>query len=127
MVWGGVGGGAYAFVLEGYILWDEGTRLITIKGNLSVYYFGNAVALSCDRAFIGARVRYDKGVNSGLEYIVYRLNGVWQEESNIVPVNGESGIWFGHDVNISGDTTIIRYPWDDDMGYISGSIYVLLR
>ena len=28
---------------------------------------------------------------------------------------------------LSGETTIIRSPWDDDMGYISGSVYNLLR
>ena len=52
------------------------------------------------------------------------MNGLWQEEAKIVPVNGESDDWFGHDVDLSGDKTIIRYPWDDKMGYSSGSIYV---
>ena len=30
------GEGAYACVLAGYVPWDEGTRLITRKGNISV-------------------------------------------------------------------------------------------
>ena len=55
------------------------------------------------------------------------MNGVCQEEAKIVPVNGESYDWFGHDVDLSGYKTIIRYHWDDDIGYISGSIYVLFR
>ena len=117
--------GAYAFVLEGYGLW--GTRIITRRENISVYYFGNAVSLSDYRDFIGDHVSDEKGVNSGLDYIFHRVNGVYQEEAKIVPVNGESGDWFGNDVDLSGDKNIIGYPWDDDMGYISGSIYVLFR
>ena len=100
-----------------------GTRLITRKGNISVYYFGNAVSLSGDRDFIGDHVSDEKGFNNGLEYIFHRVNGVCQEEAKNVPVNGESDDWFGHDVDLSGDKKIIGYPWDDDMGYISGSIY----
>ena len=101
--------------------------IITRKGNLSVYCFGNSVALSGDRSFIGVHVSDEKGVNSGLEYIFHRVNGLWQEESKIVPINVESDDWFGNDVDLSGDKTIIRYPWDDDMGYSSGSIYVLFK
>ena len=51
--------------------------IITRKGNLSVYCFGNSVALSGERALIGVHVSDEKGVNSGLEYIFHRENGLW--------------------------------------------------
>ena len=59
--------------------------------------------MSGDRDFIGDHVSDETGVNSGLDYIFHRVNGVCQEEAKIVPVNGESDDWFGHDVDLSGD------------------------
>ena len=55
------------------------------------------------------------------------MNGVWQEESKLVPTDGESFDHFGYDVAISGDTAIIGSPLDDDMGLDSGSVYFFVR
>ena len=56
-----MGGGVYSFVLAGDILWDEGTRLITINAITSDYYSGCAVALSGDTALIGGPGSPEKG------------------------------------------------------------------
>ena len=47
-------GAAYIFVLAGDGSWDEGTRIIPINGIASGDWFGLSVALSGDRALIGA-------------------------------------------------------------------------
>ena len=49
------------------------------------------------------------------------------EESKLLPTDGASVYIFGHDVDISGDTAIIRSPHYDDMGSYSGSVYVFIR
>ena len=54
-------------------------RLVPINGIASSDWFGFSVALSGDRALIGARYSDEKGINSGAAYIFHRMNGVWQE------------------------------------------------
>ena len=62
-----------------------------------------------------------------MAYIFRRVNEVWQEEAKLVPTDGIIDDWFGHDVDLSEYTAIIGPPLDDDMGYISGSVYILFR
>ena len=55
------------------------------------------------------------------------MNEVWQEESKLVPSDGESYSHFGYDVALSGDTAIISSPYDGEIGTVGGSVYVLIR
>ena len=115
------------FFFAGNGLWDEGTRLIPINGIAPGDWFGRSVALSGDRYLIGSPYSDEKGVVSGAAYILHRMNGVWQEESKLVPADGASEYYFGYDVAISGDTAIIGFPSDDDMGTDSGYVYFFFR
>ena len=76
------------------------------------------------RALVGGYYSGEKGNGSDSAYISCRMNGMWQEESNITPTVGEIKYHFGNDVAISGDTDIIGSPHDVDMGLCSGSVYV---
>ena len=116
-------GAVYAFVLAGDGSWDEGMRLIPRNGIVSKELFGSAVALSGDRALIGAHGSEEKGRDSGVAYIFQRVNGEWKEEAKLVPVDGNCGYYFGLDVALSGDTAIIGSPF----GSYSGSVYVFVR
>ena len=120
-------GCAYMFVLSGDGSWDEGAGLIIRNGIASGDRFGWSVALSGDRALIGADESDEKGNDSGAAYIFHRVNGVRKEEAKLVPADGASNYWFGYDVALSGDTAIIGSPLDDDMGFNSGSVYVFGR
>ena len=139
----GGSGAAYVFVLAGDGSWDEGTRLIPRNVTVSGDEFGRSVALSGDRALIGARWRDEKGDKS-VAYIFHRMNGVWQEEAKLVPTGGagygaSQEYSAGYDVAISGDTAFIGSPFDDDTncptgpydyddyGSRSGSVYVFIR
>ena len=115
------------FVLAGDGSWDEGTRLIPRNGIAPGDYFGYAVALSGDRALIGAHFSDESGDDSGAAYIFHRMNGVWQEEAKLVPADGASYYAFGYDVSLSGDTAIIGSPQDNEIGSESGSVYVFVR
>ena len=125
-------GAAYVFVLAEDGSWDEGTRLIPRNGTFSGYEFGWLVSLSGDSALIGSRYE-------SVAYIFHRMNGVWQEEAQLVPTNGEASYYSqpSFDWAISGDTAMIGSPHDDDMnctspdddvcGSRSGSVYVFIR
>ena len=115
------------FVLAGDGSWDKGTRLILINGIASDDWFGKSVALSGDMALIGAPYSDEKGNDSGAAYIFHRMNGLWKEESKLVPTYGASNDYFGDDVALSGYTAIIGSPYDDDVGFNSGSVYVFVR
>ena len=58
-------GDAYEFVLAGYGLWDEGMRPVPRNGIATEYELDWSVALSSDRALIGADERDEKGDGSG--------------------------------------------------------------
>ena len=116
------------FVLAGDRSWDKGTKLVPRNGISSGDLFGRSVALSGDRSIIGAVGSDEKGkISSGEAYIFQRVNGVRQEESKLVPTNGEIDDWFGYDVALSGDTAIIGSPGDGDMVPDSKSVYVFFR
>ena len=117
-------GATYAFFLAGDGLWDKGTKLG--YGISSGDFFGYTLALSGDSTLIGAYGRDEKGVNSGAVYILHRVNGVCQEEAKLVTADGTICIEFGWDVALSGYTSIIGSPNDDNMGSCSGSVYVFI-
>ena len=90
-------------------------------------YFGKAAALSGERALIGTDESDEMGDGSGVAYIFHRVDGVWQEESKLVPTDEASYDEFGRDVDLSGYTDIIGSPFDSDMGNYSGSVYFFFR
>ena len=49
------------------------------------------------------------------------------EEAKLVPADGGSGDWLGYDVDLSGVTDIIGYPFDNAMGIDNGYVYVFFR
>ena len=116
------------FILAGNGLWDKGTKLVPRNGIASGDWFDQSVSLFGYRALIGAVGSDEKGKrSSGAAFIFHRVNGVWQEESKLVLINGEINYWFGYDVALSRDTAIIGSLGDGDMGPDSGSVYVFFR
>ena len=55
------------------------------------------------------------------------MNGVWQEEANLVPADGSRYNYFGYDVDLSGDTDINGPPLDCSMSSYSGCVYDFVR
>ena len=115
------------FVLSGYGSWDEGIKLIQRNGTASEDFLGDVVALYGDRDLVGGHFIYERGDASWVAYIFHRVNGVWKEEANLVPADGVSGGWLVYDVDISGVTDIIGYPFNNYMGIDNGYVYVFFR
>ena len=53
--------------------------------------------------------------------------GVEGEEAKLVPADGASDDWLVYDVDLSGVTDIIGYPFNNDMGIDNRYVYVFFR
>ncbi len=105
----------------------EAAKLLASDG--SVFdYFGHSVAISGDRAVIGAWRDGDNGLDSGSAYVFERDGaGNWSEVAKLLASDGAGGKNFGWSVAISGDRAVIGARHDDDHGQGSGSAYVFER
>ena len=89
--------------------------------------FGKSVSVSGDIALVGADKDDINGTDSGSAYAFVRNNGVWTEESKLIPGDGALEDGFGYSVSVSGDTALVGAYMDDHSGVDSGSVYVFVR
>jgi len=101
---------------------EEEMKIIASDGE-SNENFGNSVAISGNRAIVGARRDNVNGSNSGSAYI-YHWDGFDWGEYKLIPDDGNFLDYFGHSVAISGDKAIVGAYGDDDNGSYSGSAYL---
>ena len=110
-------------------LWGQIAKL-TASDGVANDAFGFSVAISDDTVVVGARNANELGVQSGSAYIFSRNQGganAWGQVTELVPVGGAAGDFFGHAVAISGDTVVVGARFDDDQGTNSGSAYIFSR
>ncbi len=81
---------------------------------------GYAVALSGDRALVGAAA----GDASGAAYVFRQSAFGWTEEAKLVPADAAPGDYFGVSVALSGDRALIGGYHHDDQ---RGAAYVFVR
>jgi 6-phosphogluconolactonase (cycloisomerase 2 family) len=115
-------GSAYIFEQESGV-WKQVAKLTASDGAVSDY-FGSSVAISGDRAIVGAYGDDDKGASSGSAYIFEEESGVWKQVAKLTASDGAVSDYFGSSVAISGDRAIVGAYGDDDKGYESGSAYI---
>lgn len=84
--------------------------------------FGWAVAVSGNRALVGAYLDDDNGDASGAAYIFDVTTG--QQLHKLLPLDGAAGDWFGYSVDISGSLALIGARNSDGNGFDSGSAYL---
>ena len=116
-------GAAYVFVRDG-TLWSQQAYL---KASNPGYqdYFGWSVAVAGDTAVIGAEREGSKarGVNgdqlddtafaAGAAYVFMRSGGNWSQQAYLKASNADAGDFFGHSVDVFGDTVIVGAPSED--------------
>jgi MYXO-CTERM domain-containing protein len=103
-------GSVYAFAWDG-AEWIQEQRIVPSDGG---YYdqFGRSVALSGDRALIGA-ARYDiadPNANEGAAYVFVRNGSVWTEVQTLTASDGAADDHFGTSVALSNDRALIGAP-----------------
>jgi predicted amidohydrolase len=115
-------GSTYVFVRAGGV-WTEDAELWPSDAEVDDD-FGSDLALDGNTAVIGAPYDDDNGSYSGSAYVFTRSGGMWTEHAKLVPTDGSSSDFFGKNVAIDGNTTVIGAYHDDDNGHDSGSAYV---
>ncbi len=99
-------GAAYVFTLnEGS--WTEQAKLLPddgVEGDL----FGVRVGISTNTVVASSVYDDDVALDSGSAYVFTRSEGIWSQQSKLVPTVG-SGIrdWFGYSIAVSNDTAIV--------------------
>jgi hypothetical protein len=122
---GNQSGSAYLFDRNqgGANNWGEVKKLAASDAAFD-YVFGVSVALSGDRAIVGAN---GESSSTGAAYSFERnLGGAnnWGEVNKLTASDRAQAERFGSSVAVSGDTAIVGAPFDDDNGFHSGSAYV---
>jgi hypothetical protein len=87
--------------------------------------FGASVAVSGNRAVVGAPEDDDAGSSSGAAYVFAHDGSSWHQQQRLTASDAESGDDYGFAVAISGDTIVVGAPRDDTAaGSRAGSAYV---
>ena len=124
-------GSAYLFQRDhgGPGAWGKVAK-ITPEESASGDHFGFSVAIDEDSVVVGAEGSDDNDSDSGSAYVFRRDHGgpdFWGQVARITPTDAEAYDHFGRSVSLSGDTTIVGAPGDDDDGDWSGSAYIFQR
>lgn len=106
-------------------LWQIQATLVAETG-AAFDEFGGAVAISGDRAIVGAVESYPLvgGSHLGAAYIFVRSGATWDQEAKLVPSDGVPFAYFGFQVAIDGNTAVVGAPSGGDQ---SGEAYVFVR
>lgn len=119
---GGQSGSAYIFEFDG-ASWTQTAKLLADDGGVDDQ-FGSSVAISRDRAIVGATLwdspQFD---NVGAAY-VYELDGTeWGQSDQITADNGRAGDSFGYAAALEDGIALITSPLANTPGTDSGAIY----
>lgn len=120
---GAESGAAYVYQRSGDDEWTEVTKLTAGDGAANDC-FGLCVSGSGDTIVAGAEYHYAGATEAGAAYVFGRSAGVWTQVAKLTAPDAASYDHFGHCVAVDGATILVGSPWDDDLGYASGSAYV---
>ncbi len=85
--------------------------------------FGDAVALTGDRALVGARFADLGGSDEGAAYVFKQADGGWNEVAKLTAPEPADRDQFGHAVALTGTMALIGAPRFDHPGRDSGAVW----
>lgn len=115
-------GAAYVFV-RGVSGWDLENKLAaddTSEGD----NFGWRLALADDFLVVGAPFHDGFADNAGAAYVFRRINGLWEQSSQLLAPDGSAGDVFGYSVSIDNGWVAVGAPGSDSAGASAGSVYL---
>lgn len=120
-------GSAYIFERTG-ATWSQAQKL-TADDGATGDSFGAALALSGDRALVGAYGHdSSSGSNQGSAYVFRRNGTTWSQEQTLVASDAAPSDNFGASVALAGDTALVGAPQDDvGTNTYQGSAYVFVH
>jgi hypothetical protein len=125
--YGAGAGSAFVYQRDGDS-WKRITKLLTEEpGKYNM--FGFSVAIDGDTILVGAIADQEpNGRESGSAYVFKRDQATWNQQTKLVPDDGDKDDKFGHTVSLSGETALIGAKTDEDPnGHRSGAAYVFER
>jgi hypothetical protein len=124
---GAAGGAALVFARGSNGQWELEQRLGPSIGAAGDS-FGISVALSGDRAIVGASTASFADIFSGAAYVFIRSGaGTWTEEALLTAADARAFDDFGFSVAIEGDRVLVGSPGADLEGLTVGAVYVFER
>ena len=119
-------GAAYVFVRSAGS-WTQQAEL-TAADSVAGDHFGISVAVSGERALVGALYHGAPGMlNAGAAYVYGLSAGSWTQQSKLTARNGVAGDLFGLSVALSGGTALVGAPYRPAGGMASGAAYVFVE
>ncbi len=115
-------GAAYLFEFNGSG-WSQTQRLEPLDAS-AADFFGEAVALSGQRALIGSNFDDDLGPTSGSAYVFESTGGDFVQVAKLLAADGSAGDSFGFSVALDGDCAIVGAWLEDDPFFDAGAAYV---
>ena len=119
-------GSAYVFTRSSNT-WTQQAQLNAADG-AAYDDFGWSVALSGDRAVVGAD-GHNVGANTeqGAAYVFARSGSTWSQQAQLTAADGAASDWFGSGVAIWSDSVVVSAPADDVGANVDqGSAYVFV-
>jgi hypothetical protein len=105
-------GAAYAFGCLGAAVWTQQAQVQA--GGDTGDALGTSVAVSGERAIVGAPFADPDGINDqGVAYIFRRTGATWTQEASLRANDGAAGDQFGASVAIDGDRALVGAPFKD--------------
>ncbi len=115
-------GAAYIMQFNGSV-WHVVEKLTASDGDGDADY-GISVAISGNRAIVGASGDTHDGKRTGAAYIYAYDGSSWHEMQKIIAEDGRIKDWFGCSVGIYGDDAVIGAWANDENGEDAGAAYV---
>ena len=105
------GGSAFVFVRQPSG-WVQSAKL-TASDAADDAYFGTAVALSGDRALVGAPRDDEIQTDAGAGYVFTRNGSAWSQTQKLVALDGGVSAELGQAVGLDGERLVLAAPFDE--------------
>ncbi len=98
-------GAAYIFLRDSDGIWNKEQKIVA--GDNGFSHFGSSTSISDDDIIVGATYFDDNYPEVGSAYIFEGIDGVWNQQQQMYPIDDWNVGGFGHVVDISGDNAIV--------------------
>ena len=115
-------GAAYVYTRSGST-WKQQAKL-TANDGVANHHLSLDVALSKDRALVGAPYDATRGYHSGAAYVFERTGTAWKQVIKLTASDGIADDDFGGAVSLIDEHLLVSASKDDDKGQNSGSLWI---